>query len=314
MLVIASNVLPIFILILIGWVIARTGLLKAETGDAISDFVFKIAVPFILFRTIAVADFHGASPFRLWAAYFSSALITMTLATFAARRIFNRPPRESVIAGISAVFSNAVFIGLPLIDRLLGPPGMVAMSILLAVHLPFMMMMGTILTERAAALEQGVAGRSTFDVVKQVGRNLLTNPLIIGIIAGVIVHFAGIPLIGPIKTVVDELAGIAGPTALIAIGMALTRYQISGNRMITAIMTLLKLMVLPTIVYAMATLVGLNQIWTTAIVLTASVPTGVNAWLFANQFKAGHTVAASTISLTTALGVLTVSFWAYLLS
>ena len=60
-----TDVLPVFLLILVGWVIVRTGLLKAEVGEAMSEFVFKIAVPLLLFQTIAEANFRGASPFRL---------------------------------------------------------------------------------------------------------------------------------------------------------------------------------------------------------------------------------------------------------
>jgi malonate transporter len=60
-------------------------------------------------------------------------------------------------------------------------------------------------------------------------------------------------------------------------------------------------------------LLGLASDWTAALVLTSAVPTGVNAWLIANRFGVGHSLAASTITVTTALGAISVSFWAYLL-
>ena len=68
MLATIENVLPIFLLILAGWMIVATGYLQAKAGDALSDFVFKVAVPVLLFRTIATADFQGAFPVRLWIA------------------------------------------------------------------------------------------------------------------------------------------------------------------------------------------------------------------------------------------------------
>ncbi len=64
----------------------------------------------------------------------------------------------------------------------------------------------------------------------------------------------------------------------------------------------------------MGHVLGLSREWTAALVLTSSVPTGVNAWLIANRFGIGHSVAASTISISTATGVLSVSLWAWLLS
>lgn len=67
---VAANVAPIFILILIGWLTVKAGLFRADAGEILSDFVFKIAVPTLIFRTLAEANFHGASPFRLWLTYF----------------------------------------------------------------------------------------------------------------------------------------------------------------------------------------------------------------------------------------------------
>jgi predicted permease len=96
------DVLPIFIMILIGWLTVKLRLMKAEIGDALSEFVFKIAVPLLLFRTIANADFHGASPFRLWIAYFSGVGVTWVAAHIAATRFFGRDDRIGVLAGVSS--------------------------------------------------------------------------------------------------------------------------------------------------------------------------------------------------------------------
>ena len=78
-------------------------------------------------------------------------------------------------------------------------------------------------------------------------------------------------------------------------------------------MSLFKLFLLPACVYLACRLIGLDQDWTAAMVLTASVPTGVNAWLLANHFNVGHGLASSTITLTTMAGALSVSFWTWLL-
>jgi predicted permease len=95
--------------------------------------------------------------------------------------------------------------------------------------------------------------------------------------------------------------------------MALTKYTIRGNLRIAATMTVLKLFLLPACVWAVGHLLGLSPEWTMALVLTSSVPTGVNAWLLANRFGIGHSLAASTISISTVFGVVSVSIWAWLL-
>ena len=308
------NVLPVFLMILLGWLLVRFGLFKDHVGEALGEFVFKIAVPVLLFRTIAEAQFHGASPFRLWIAYFSGVTVTWAAGHLLATRVFGRDSRIGVLAGVSSAFANNVFIGLPLVGRTVGDDGVVALSILLAVHLPVMMVVGTLLMEQAERKESGIAGRGLLGVLRQVGANLARNPLVIGLAAGIVFHLTGLPMPAVAASVVNPIAGMAGPAALISLGMALRKYGISGNIGISACMSVLKLVLLPASVWAASRILGLTPEWTAAMVLTSAVPTGVNAWLIANRFGVGHSLAASTITLTTAVGALTVTAWSLLLA
>ena len=96
--------------------------------------------------------------------------------------------------------------------------------------------------------------------------------------------------------------------------MTLTKYPVRGQLGLASVMAVLKLILFPAAVYAVALLVDLPKTWTAAMVLTASVPTGINAWIIATRFRSGSGLAASVISITTLFGVLSVSFWAWLLS
>jgi predicted permease len=310
---IVLDVLPVFVMILIGWLMVKVGLMKAEIGDALSDFVFKIAVPLLLFRTIAEADFQGASPFRLWLAYFSGVAVTWTAAHIAATKFFGRDDRIGVLAGVSSAFANTIFIGLPLVQRTVGDKGLVPLSILIAVHLPVMMIVGTILMERAERKIAGGPGRGVLQLLRQIGSNLIRNPLVIGLAGGALMHILGWTMPAPVELIVDQIAGVAGPVALISLGMALQQYGISGNVGLSSVTSAFKLLLLPACVWTSSHLLGLEADWTAALVLISAVPTGVNAWLIANRFGVGHGLAASTITFTTALGAITVSFWAYLL-
>lgn len=308
------NVLPVFILILVGWLLVRIGFLNEDIGDSLSEFVFKVAVPVLLFRTIAEADFHGASPFRLWVAYFSGVAVTWTVGHIVATRLFGRDARIGVLGGVSSAFANNVFIGLPLVSRAVGDEGVVALSILLAVHLPLMMVIGTVLMENAERKVSGRQARSIVAITAQIGSNLVRNPLVIGLLCGLAFHVSGLPMPQLAGGLVDQVAAMAAPAALISLGMALNKYGLSGNVGVASVMSALKLMLLPACVWAASQLLGLDPRWTAAMVLTSSVPTGINVWLIANRFGVGHALAASTITLTTGLGVFTVAFWAWLLS
>ncbi len=308
----AENVLPVFLLIFAGWLIVATGYLQPKAGDALSDFVFRVAVPVLLFRTIAEADFHGAFPVRLWVAYFAGVAVVWTLAYLMANKVLGTDHRTATVAGISSAFANTVFIGLPLVDRTVGPEGLVALSILIAVHLPVMMIVSTVLIERAEEKDTGKPHGRIWGLFRSMGRNLRRNPLVYGIVGGGLYHFSGLPLGSVPKVIADQIAAMAGPAALISLGMAMRRYGFAGNGRIAAGATALKLMVMPAAVMLFATLVGLSPEWRAALVLIAAVPTGVNAWLTAVQFNTAEGLAASAITLTTGLGVLSVTFWAWL--
>ncbi len=310
---IAHDVLPIFILILIGWSLVKTRVLNADIGEGLGEFVFKVAVPVLLFRTISQADFHGASPFKLWVAYFAGVGVTWTIGHLVATRLFDRDERVGVLAGVSSAFANNIFIGLPLVERTVGAEGLVPLSILLAVHLPLMMVIGTVLMERAEQKASGRPSRGLKAVLRQIGSNLARNPLVIGLVAGLAVHLSGLHLPDVLDGVVAQIATMAAPAALISLGMALSKYGVAGNMRIAGIISALKLLVMPATVWGACHLLGLSPAWTAALVLTSSVPTGINAWLIANRFGVGHAIAASSITLTTALGVLSVTFWAYML-
>src|SRR5690606_39236931 len=110
--------------------------------------------------------------------------VTWTAGHLIAKYVFKRDDKIGVIAGMSAAFANNVFIGLPLVGRSVGEQGLVALSILLAIHLPLMMIVGTILMERASAIVNGGQGRGLRAILLQVGSNLLRNPLVIALAAG----------------------------------------------------------------------------------------------------------------------------------
>ena len=313
MLDVAQNVLPVFLMIFIGWLVVALRYLKPEAGVALSEFVFKLAVPVLLFRTLAEADFHGAFPVRLWIAYFAGVAVTWAAGHLLATRLFGTDQRTAKVAGVSSAFANNVFIGLPLVERAVGAEGLVAVSILLAIHLPVMMVASSLMIERAERRDLGKAPERWYSLLRYLALNLTRNPLVFGVLGGILWNLSGLPLVGVPKLMADQLSAVAGPAALISLGMAMRRYGLGGNMAMAAGAAALKLLLLPACVLAFSHLLGLSREWQAALVLTSSVPTGVNAWLIAAQFRTAEHLAATAITLTAARGVLSVTFWAWLM-
>jgi predicted permease len=309
-------VTPVFGLIALGYGAAAAKLFTSELGEALGEFVFALPVPVLIFRTIAVAQFPDVSPWPLWIAYFCGVILSWGTATILARRVLGLSAAEGVIAGVSASFSNTVMIGVPLIYTAFGEAGTVPLFLIISVHMPIMMTAGTIMTERAARLEDpDHQATSTVHALQAVARNLATNPIVIGVIAGGIWRASGWPLDGSPRIIIDQMSNAAVPCALFSLGMGLKRYGLFGQFPLAIMATTLKLVVMPLIVFLVASkLTNLPPLWVTVVTICAGLPSGVNSYLFAVRFNVGQAGASSAITLTSTLGVVSLIIWLNLLA
>lgn len=316
---ILNVIVPIFGLIAVGAFAARMGLLSAAVGDALARFVFVIAVPALLFRTLATSDFGNANPFGIWLAYFSAIAVTWTTATLLARRVFRKDRRTGVIAGISASFANTVFVALPTVQRAYGEDGLEPLLVILSIHLPVMMIVSTLMIERAAIQDARADPAieptrfSLVATVRRVGRNLLRNALVLAILGGLAWRLTGLGLEAHLDELIALLGGTAAPVALFSLGMSLVRFGLSGDLRASLSIAALSLLVMPGLVYLLGQAVGLSPLWLKAAVVTAASPAGVNAYLFATYFGSGEKLAATSILISTILSVASLALWLTLL-
>ena len=300
---IAFIVAPVFGLIGLGYVASISGHLRERAADGLSEYVFGLAVPVLIFKTLAEAGLpEEGQPWGYWIAYFTGAFTVFALGMLAARRLFGRDYQESVIHGFTSGQANTVFVGVPLILQAFGPEGAVPLFLLIAVHLPIMMIVATVLTEGATT------GLSLKGLAK-LGRMLAFNPILLGIYAGGIAKVTGYVPGGVFKQTLDMLAASAVPCALVSLGLALHRYPIRGDIGPALLITLLKLVVHPAIVYALVQILPMPPVWASVAVLFAAMPSGINAYLLAQRYKVGITASASAVSLSTALSLFTVTVW-----
>lgn len=294
---------PVFGLIALGFLARWAGLLSATAGEGLSEFVFVCAVPTLIFRTLAQSQTANAQPWGYWAAYFLALAIVWALAMFVAKRLFGATHGFSVVAGFAAAQSNTALVGIPLILRAYGEAGAVPLFLLIAIHLPIAMTAGTMLVEGAGGLD-----------MRALAQRLATNPILIGLVAGLLFRASGLALEGPAFTLIDMLARAAAPCALVAMGLTLKQAGWPRERALLWIVAALKLMLQPTLVYVLAFHVfAMPPAWAGVAVLFAAMPSGVNAYLFAERYREGVSFSSAAIALTTALAALTALFWMYVL-
>lgn len=308
---IVDIVLPVFCLIAFGYLAARFEYLPKAAGDGLAEFVVRVAVPILLMRSIATAEFGDVNPWAFLAVYAIGIVIAWIAATALIAGVFGRGYRASVIAGVSASFSNLVLLGIPLIERAYGQEGLQVLFFLVSFHLPFMVTVSTFLMEhavRADGVEKSPLRIGA--VAKSLAINLARNPIVIGIFLGGIWRITGIEVGNTLTSVMDLIARTTGPLALFSLGMGLIKYGIRGNLVPAAGIAFLSLMLMPATVYIFGTYVlPLPPLWFKVALLAASAPTGMNAYLFATYFKIAEGLATNTVVLATLGAIITIPFW-----
>lgn len=306
----AETILVVFTLIAIGYGAAAFRVLKPETGEGLSDFVFTIAVPLLLFRIIATASFDHGAPWALWVTYFTAVLVTWSSAHFVIRAGFGRDARSGVVAGVTAGFSNLVLLGIPFMSGVYGEPGLAILSQIVSIHMPIMMGASVILFEWALKRDgASTETKTALTLVTGFLRQLFSNPLILGILGGFLVRVSGLEIPAVADRVIASLGGVAGPLALFAMGVSLRGYGIRGQVPQAVSLVMLKLMLMPAVALGMALLLGLPELQAKVVVAAASLPAGVNSWLIASRLGTGQRLASTSMTLGTAFAAATTGIW-----
>lgn len=306
MLQLIETIAFVFGVVALGYVAGWTGLLRQNVGDALTEFAVVIALPALLFRTMIGIDFAEAAPWRLWLAYFSVIPFVWIAGHIVATRLFGREKPAGVVAGIASSFSNMLLLGFPLMASVFGQPGLDVLSLLISIHLPVMLAASIVTFEWAKGGDGPV---SLPGLVRDFLRNLLSNPLIVGIFGGIVWRLSGAPFPALGLRFVDAFAGIAGTVALFGMGMGLRKFGIAGNVKPAVALACLKLLLLPALALSSAWLVGLSPLAAQVVVVAAAMPTGVNPYLIASRFGTGQVLASNTMTISTAAAAVTTLFW-----
>jgi len=302
-----AAVVPVFGIMLLGYTAARLNWFDQAANRGLSLFVFNFAIPPLLFRSLAQSELPAKLPWGFLLSYFLVAFSILALAYWSTRRYSSRDHHGASICAMSACFGNSVLMGIPLTLTAFGEQSSVPLFMLIALQSPLLMPTMTIALE----LSRGQPGQIVWNTL----RGLFSNPVIVALLLGFAWNLLALPLPSSIEALARLLGQAAAPCALFATGAALSQYRIAGNLAESLWLVSLKIIVQPVAVWLLAHYVfGVPPLWTAVAVLIAALPTGVNAYLFAQRYKIGIATATTTIFLSTALSLLTLPVVLWLFS
>ncbi|HEY8244215.1 MAG: AEC family transporter [Vicinamibacteria bacterium] len=290
---------PLFVLIALGFAIARSGRWSAASTDALTRFVFAVAVPALLFRLMS--DFSKLPMIdpRVLVAYFGACLAVFVVGRLVSRLAFGHDGVAQSVFGLGAVFSNTVLLGLPLVQITLGPAAMPAVSLIVVFNA---LILWTLVSVSVEWARHGTLGLSAFLAT---ARKVLLNPIVASILVGTAFGYSGLALPGFADRALSLLAQAAVPLSLVALGLGLGEVALGRGWRESLAIAFLKLAAMPAVAFGLAYLVGLSHDATVAVVVMAALPTGANVYLMARHFRALEGPVAASLVVSTALAAVT---------
>ena len=291
---------PLFLLVALGYALARFGRGGAAASDALATFVFAVAVPALLFRLMI--GFSTLPPVDPWllAAYFGGCLAVYGVAFAVSRHAFGHDGATASVFGMGAIFANTVLLGVPLVTVTLGARALPAITLVIVFNAWVLWMLVTVSVEWAR--QRSASARALARTVREVA----LNPIVASIIAGTAFGFTGWSLPAFVDRTLALLADAAIPLSLVALGMGLAEYGVRDGWRESLAITAMKLVLQPLAVYALARALRLPPVETQAITVLAAMPVGANVYLMSKAFGTlGGPVAASIVLSTAAASLST---------
>lgn len=300
-------ILPVFLLIGFGYAAAYIKAFDDGAVDGLMRFAQNFAAPCLLFKSVAELDLSSAYHPALFASFYAGAFAGFGLGYAGARTLFGRTAAESVAIGFACMFSNSLLLGLPITERAYGSDALSGNYAIISVHAPLLYGFG--ITAMELVRSKG-AGLSVPRLVIQVLRAILSQPLVIGIVAGFAVNLSGLVLPQAAWSAIKMMANTAIPAALFGLGGVLLRYRPEGDMKCILMVCVCSLILHPAVTYLLGRhAFGLSVADLRSAVVTGAMAPGVNAFLFANMYGVTKRVAASAVLIGTVATIVTAWAW-----
>jgi predicted permease len=211
--------------------------------------------------------------------------------------------------GMVASMTNTGFVALPVLQAIYGPRAVLPAAIATVFVAVVMFPIAVILLE----LDQRDAhGSRTAPMVT--AKHVVLNPMVLSTLIGMLLSVLGLRMPGPVTAYLGILADALTPCALFAIGLGLSIDALRANIGRASLLSSVKLVIMPLIVYGLSVWLGLDPLYTIAAVICAAVPTAKTAYILAGEYRCEEKMVASTVSLTTLASILSLVVWLYALS
>lgn len=298
----ANAVLPMCLVMALGYGTRRLGWIRREEISAINKIAFRIFLPCLLYYNVYCSDLSGSFDPLLMAYAVGGVLLTFGLALGYTLLTEKLPERRSVM--IQGMFrSNYVIMGIPVATALLGAGELGTVSILIAVVVPLFNMLAVVVLE---------VFRGQRPKPLHVLGQIVKNPLVIASALGILTLAAGIRLPHILEQTIQNISAIASPLQLFLLGAFFQFSGLKTYRRELVTVSAAKLIVSPGLFLGLGALLGFRDAAFVSLLGVFASPTAVNSFTMAQQMGGDAELAGDIVVVTSAVSMLTMFLWVFL--
>jgi predicted permease len=299
-----SSLLPVVLLIGVGFLAGRARLMRPESVRDLSNLVFLVLTQALLFRTMSAVHLERLDMRPVFQYFLVAALLF-----FAMCAAYGRDSRASVLA-LAGIFSNTLMIGVPLIGLAYGQAGQVLLFTLISLHALVLLTMATVVLELQMAREQAEAtgrSRKLWRTLVQAIRSAVLHPVPLPILVGLLYAQTGWGLHPVVDKPLQLLGSAFGPIALVLVGITLSQTPMGKNLASAVRLSLVKTVLHPVLMLAVGWALGLRGMALSVMVVVAALPIGANVFLFSQRYRKEEETVTAAVAVSTLLSMVGIS-------
>lgn len=300
-----NAIAPIFLIIATGYLLFRTRVVDESVWSAIEHICFYLLFPFLIIRTLSRANL-GSVPVLDFMIVLVVAILGMSaLLILIQALVWRRFPHSG--PSFSSVFQGATrfhgFVAIAVIGPLYGDAGVTLAALALAIMIPLLNVISVIVLS--------IYGSSdTQPDFVGVAKKILTNPLIIACVAGLLLNWLGVPDI--LFDAIDIIGAGGLGLALLAVGAGMNLGQAAQHKLLLTIGVLTRLIGMPAIIILMSWLVGLDGLARTVAIIAGAVPTAASAYVMARKMGGNAELMSSIVTFQVIVAFFTLPLFIYI--
>ena len=295
-------VIPMFILLAIGFIVRKTGIVNDAELKKMNRLAFDVLFPFLMFANIYNSHIREIVNLRLIIFTLAAIGIEYVIGTAVTLKIEKSSASRGAM--IQAIYrSNFVIMGLPIATNIYGHGNVGVTAVMIAIVVPLynILAVATLEVYRDSRIRAG-----------RLFANIAKNPLIIGAAAGILFSLAGITLPEVVEDTVNSISSTATPIALMILGASFEFSSVRDCRRNLIIVVLSRLVIVPGIVFTAAALMGIGNIEFVTLVGIFAAPCAISSFTMAQQMDSDGVLAGASVVFTSAFACITMFLWLFI--